>query len=197
MAAMFSVAAFACAGCENEKDASKSNFQRAIQAYFDSLGGACIGVNSEELPYTKETDLLGFGDKSPALVSAGLLSSRRTKMPLAAGQATTGTEFSLTDIGKKHLVKHRPGFAGKTIALSFCTGKYEVASVDNFTEPSAAMGTTVSEVDYHYKLADAADWIKTPAILEAYPQFAGDLKDSAAARAIMILTANGWIRDKR
>jgi hypothetical protein len=70
-------------------------------------------------------------------------------------------------------------------------------SVDNFTEPSAFMGATVSQVDYHYKLADAAGWLKNPAILEAYPEFADVVKDVAAARATMVLAANGWIRDKR
>jgi alcohol dehydrogenase (NADP+) len=81
-----------------------------------NLGGrACIAVNSDELPYT--TDFVGL-DKSPALVNAGLLASRQTKMLLAGGQSTTGTEFSLTDLGKQYLVKNRPGFA-KTIALSF------------------------------------------------------------------------------
>ena len=77
------VALLALPGCGDKKEASKGNFQSAIQAYMDTTPGACVALPAKEAPFSLEKDGGFFRDrlaKAAALVEAGLLSARDTEV---------------------------------------------------------------------------------------------------------------------
>jgi len=138
------------AGCGSKQDANKSNFQSAIQDYLNTKNGVCVMVPAKEVPFTlQKTGGMNFinePEKAAALVSAGLLSAKDTQVKAAFGnQMVAGIQYSLTDEGKKYLVKGAAGNVGNWDA--FCGGKYKVKEVENFTQPADMFGTKISQVN--------------------------------------------------
>ena len=95
--------------------------------------------------------------RADALVEAGLLTKRDTEVKAMFGnKMEPATEYQVTDTGKKFLVANGANtMAGQD---AFCSGKYTVVEVSNFTEPSDMMGVKLSQVNYRYKVEGADDW---------------------------------------
>ncbi|MEP9737985.1 hypothetical protein QYG74_23800, partial [Xanthomonas euvesicatoria] len=127
---------------------------KAIQAYLDTQKGLCAAIPAKGLPFTlANQDMLGGQNKkrADALVDAGLLTKRDTEVKAMFGnKMEPATEYQITDTGKKFLVAN----GANTLAAqdAFCTGKYTVVEVDNFTEPSDMMGVKLSQVNFRYKV---------------------------------------------
>jgi len=193
------VAAFVLAGCNGSKDANKSNFQAAIQAYLDTTTGACVPLPDKEMPFKIE-QADGFGKdrrlRADALVEAGLLTRKGAEVPQFPGsnRLVPGFEYALTEAGRKQLVKG----AGGNLANwdGFCAGKYKVVSIANFTDPANLFGSQVSQVNYRYKIEAPAKWAALPAIQAAFPKLARDMKDDAADKAVLVLTNDGWVHER-
>src|SRR6202042_198653 len=88
-------------------------------------------------------------------------------------QKVPATEYSLTEEGKKYLVKSGAGNVGGFDA--FCGGKYKVKEVENFTEPADMFGTKISQVNFTVVAEDAPNWAKQPQVKAAYPDVTGGL----------------------
>lgn len=192
------VAALVLAGCGSSKEANKSNFKAAIQAYLNSKPGACVALPQEQTPFKIEKN--GFDraalNRADALVEVGLLTRRDADVPPYAGatRLVPGFEYDLSAQGKKHLVKEAAGSIGKWDG--FCAGKYKVVEVTNFSEPGDAFGLKVSQVNYRYKVEGPASWAGTPAIRSAYPHLARDLGDDPSDKAVLVATNDGWMHER-
>jgi hypothetical protein len=140
-------------GCNDPKEASKSNFEQVINKY--------LLENKEKISCKP------IGDKFPIEDSYGVL-SRTFKKYVDYGllkkeikekmvmQLLTGKErkeerdsYYLTDRGKKYLTN------GK-----FCFGVPKVEKIINFTEPMSVGGMKITEVNYTYILEDLPEWYK-------------------------------------
>lgn len=189
----------ALAGCSSKQDANKSNFQSAIQDYLNTRKGVCVMVPAKELPFSISRAggffLKSQSDQADALVSAGLLSAKDTQVKAVIGnQMVPGVEYSLTDEGKKYLVKGGAGNVGNWDA--FCGGKYKVKEVENFTQPADMFGTKVSQANYLYEVNDAPNWAKMPAIQAAYPSVKRDLTGIPGDKAVLVATSEGWMHER-
>lgn len=196
--AAFSSLALILAACGSAKDANKSNFSTAIQAYLDTQNGLCAAVPANELPFTLGNQgMLGQQNKqrADALADAGLLTKQDTEVKAMFGnKMEPATEYQITDAGKKHLVAKGANTLGRQVA--FCTGKYAVIEVDNFTEPSDMMGVKVSQVNFSYKVEGAADWAKSEDLRAAYKHVVDQAQGNTQGKAALILTNDGWMHER-
>ncbi|MFM0390984.1 hypothetical protein [Paraburkholderia phytofirmans] len=190
---------FLLSGCGSKQDASKGNFQTAIQDYLNTKTGVCVMMPAKEAPFTLQKkggmDFINAPEKAAALVSAGLLSAKDMDVKSAFGnQMVPGAQYSLTDEGKKYLVKGGAGNMGGWDA--FCGGKYKVKEVENFTQPADMFGTKISQVNYLYEVDDAPAWAKQPAIQAAYPSVQHDVTGSPGDKAVLVATNDGWMHER-
>jgi hypothetical protein len=189
---------FSVSACGSEKDANKSNFSKAIQAYLDTQNGLCAGLPAKSVPFTLSppqmfnTDSI---DRANALAAAGLLSTQKTEVKAMFGnKMDPATQYDLTEAGKKYLVTLGAGTLNQQAA--FCTGKDKMVEVDTYTEPADMRGIKVSQVNYHYKVEDAADWAKVEGLRGVYKNFADYAKGDIQAKAVLILTGDGWMHER-
>lgn len=183
--------ALALAACGSAKDANKSNFSKAIQAYLDTQNGICANLPARALrpwPSMSWFSSLKGSSRADALADAGLLSKHDTELKALFGGTVPGTEYEVTELGRKYL--------GERHKFAFCTGSYTVVDVDNFTEPSDMMGMKVSQVNFHYKAKDTADWIKNDKVQAAYTNVAEEAKGDIRGHAGLVLTNDGWLHER-
>jgi hypothetical protein len=79
---------------------------------------------------------------------------------------------------------------------AFCTGKYTVVEVNNFTEPSDMMGVKLSQVNYRYKVEGADDWAKSEGMRANYKNFSEQTQGDIQGKAAVILTNDGWMHER-
>jgi hypothetical protein len=186
------------AACGSPKDANKSNFGKAIQAYLDTQNGLCAALPAKGTPFSLPKQNF-FGEENQkhadALVDAGLLTKRDTEMKAGFGnKMDPATEYQITETGKKYLrAKAADTWAQQD---AFCTGKYTAVEVDNFTEPSDIRGVKVSQVNFHYKVEGAADWAKSESIRANYKNIADQSQGDIQGKAVLILTNDGWMHER-
>ncbi len=191
-------AVVALTGCGNSKEASKGNFKAAVQAHLDKKQGVCTVIAEKDFPFSveKEGFLRDRYAQASALAEAGLLTKTDITMTvtgLGGNQQIPGAEFNLTEEGKKFRLTEA-GVLGPT--NSFCTGKFKVSEVKNYTEPSDQMGVKMSRVNYVSSVEDVADWAKLPGVQKAFPRLASEIKPQVEGQAVLILTSEGWIHEK-
>lgn len=190
--------ALVLAACGSAKDASKSNFSKAVQVYLDTQNGLCAAIPAQALPFTlaNEGTLSQASKKrADALVEAGLLTQRATEEKAMFGnRMVPATEYQITDSGKKFLV---PKGADTLVRQdAFCTGKYTMVTVENFTEPSDMMGVKLSQVNYSYKIEGADGWATSEGIRANYKHFAEQTQGDIQGKAALILTNEGWMHER-
>lgn len=185
-------AMLALASCGSPKDASKGNFQTALQSWFDA-NPECITINqmpAEVRADAAPKDRAGY----EALTTAGLLSveRRRIERPKIMG----------TDMSYDALI-YRPTKTGEQVirkSANRLTGGYElcfarraVVEFTSYTEPADVMGLRASQVRYRYRLEDVAPWAQTATVRSAIPRLATALDaPEGEDKASLILTSEGW-----
>ena len=177
--------------CGGPKDANKGNFGKAIQNYLNTKksNGLCFNVpTTEKIPFQMgKVSVMGSNEKSNALVDAGLLSKRAVN----TGLFGPGFEYQITDLGKKYFIAKIDGRFD-----AFCTGKYTSVEIDNFTNPARDMrGMTISQVNFHYKLTEFADWAKTQNLIDSY-HLKNKVQDDISEKADLVLTNDGWVHER-
>ncbi|OXJ06753.1 hypothetical protein CFB45_37455 [Burkholderia sp. HI2500] len=126
------------------------------------------------------------------LVKAGLLSARdgTTKETPLFGTGPKDVPakiYNLTDEGKKALAN--PDGKGTDL----CAGHYKVDEVVRFTQPSNALGSTMSEVSYTFSTVDVPAWAKSDEVRQVYTGLASQLADHQKGRTMLVLASDGWI----
>lgn len=211
----------ALSGCSDPKEASKSNFESAIDAWI-SKNPPCLSVPHGSIEPREATDrpFPRYLDSSPvtasfalenrerqrapfdALVDAGLLKVEETTIEAKAGlfadtvQKVPVRAYDLTDAGTRAISTKRETTAFSSPSQHFCYGTPKVDEIDQFTEPGDAMGMKVSQVSYRYHIADLPAWAKNTLMQAAFPQLAKDTAESLKGKAAVVLTNEGWVHER-
>lgn len=202
------LATLLCA-CSSSKDANEANFEKAINAHLAKTcatikpGGFMAGnaypiTVALELPnnYRSQaaTDKVNTDNtrQLEVLVKAGLFSVKdgTTKPSWSFGatpKEVPAKIYSLTDEGKKALANP----SGKGTEL--CAGHYKVDKIIRFTQPSNAMGSTMSEVSYTFVPVDVPAWAKSDEVRQVYTGLSLMLGGTQSGRSVLILANDGWI----
>ncbi|MGF6637183.1 hypothetical protein [Paraburkholderia sp. MM6662-R1] len=197
----------ALAACGSAKDANNGNFEKALNAHFarecipvqpfvmaennrqyplvvalqpkPTIASLEVGVEQNNASATRPLDVL---------VHAGLLSvsdGTAKKRGWLGGEYTAPTKtYSLTDAGKKALVSPDE--------LTMCAGHYKVDEVARFSEPSNALGHTISEVSFTFSPVDVPAWAKDDGVRKVYGLNAR-MADHAKGTRTLVLASDGWI----
>ncbi len=207
------VAALCLSSCDNPKSASKDHFAAALNQAFKHQplclmigNGNVIASNQPDKNFEKayfNANPAGFGFGDPlaqfdALTAAGFY-DRGNDTILAAtlfgqGRAQNVTVYTITKAGQDASTVAEGPMADMR-HRQFCYGTLRVKEIADYTEPTAAMGSTISEVRYTTEVQDRAKWSEAPAILSAFPTVATSV-NGQTQRAVLVLTNDGW-RDSR
>jgi hypothetical protein len=191
----------ALGACHSAKDATDGNFAKAIDAKFSE---GCVpvkfNIGFSKFPVsvavvqpgilTSVDDARRLNESSfgplDALVAAGLLTGTEAQIdrPYGLKGKEPGKVYALTDAGTNALKD--------PAAATFCAGHYKVDEVVNFTEPSNAMGATVSDVHYTFSPVDVPAWANSDAVKKAFPSLVEELGSHQKGRATLVLMNNGW-----
>lgn len=197
------IVVIACLGtaCTSKTAATKGNFKNAIQAELDK-DPACISAdvpkdvpsfNGRLRPDEQLEPLVKVGlvTRSQAMVQQSVMDvmfgEKRKKVP--------GLHYELSSLGKQYVkpVK-RPmmGFGGPS--ANVCYGNRKVDEVVRYTEPASAMGMTVTQVTYTWKLTNVADWAKNPDVEKTYytPRDLQAADTPEQANMDLALSNDGW-----
>lgn len=211
------------AGCSSDKEVSKSNFTKVIDRYF---ADSCILIapRNTNFPVTVQLEADDTGasaDNKPqtvtrqeriaqrnteltrqyeALVDIGLLeveSGSAEVVPLFSRTAVRVPTkvYTLTPQGEKALVTGPKNFLGGR-SQGFCAGHYRVDDIVSFSEPSQAMGYTISQVTYHFSPNAVMDWVTKDTIAAAFPRLSKQLEKHQQDKVALILMNDGWVHEK-
>ncbi|GIZ51874.1 hypothetical protein [Noviherbaspirillum aridicola] len=189
-------------GCSDPKAASESNFKKAAQAYLDSVYPKCYVTQTFPYTTTYHTGRKDTGDLLHALVKAGLLAEKELSRQKTDGWMTAKGDdfivkstFELTEEGRKHY-KSDGGKPMGYDAGGYCAGKAEVDEIVRYTEPSDALGTRISRVNYTYRVKDLPKWALTPELVAVVPALKQDVESKEKPVKVtegFVLTNEGWI----
>jgi len=192
--------------CGNDpKAANEANFGKALNAHYAQMK-QCVRIgsapNADGIIQEFRTDGSVQDKQLPfynGLVSLGLLEavSYQKGKKNFSGQVTGKADwvgYKFSDSGKAYL---RPADMDKeafsTGARNLCFGTPEVVEIINFTEPADAMGVTVSNVKYTYRLVDVAPWASDTALTTQFEWLPERItSDGITKDDDLVLTNNGW-----
>ncbi|RXJ90743.1 hypothetical protein CRV01_06225 [Arcobacter sp. CECT 8983] len=158
-------------GCGNPKEANNENFEKVVNKYLlekkDNLTCTKVGTR-----FPIKDDFGIYGNTYKKFVDSGLMKvdaeEYETKDFLSGEMKKKyKNSYDLTEKGKEHLNN------GK-----FCFGTPVVTKVISFTEPTAFMDRTVSEIKYTYKLNDLPKWF--------------NYNEDRKGKLLVFLTNEGW-----
>lgn len=191
-------------GCGDPKEASKPNFEKAINAYFQTAP-ECIDVFvRDKLPVTVQVS--GYStskvERYDRFVKVGLLKAtdgEAESAGLFSKERVKTRQYELTDEGKRYYFEDASNpvlvFAVGA-SRGFCFGKRSVAEIKNFSEPSNLDGLTVSQVNFTYRISDVAKWSEDSDIRAAFPEMAKKLTTPAVdGKATLVKTGDGWVHE--
>jgi hypothetical protein len=178
------------------KKANNENFKAAIQVWLDQ--------NPESIAVSLPVEYPDFQGKHhlddglEALAAKGLVA--KSTAPVHEGSYSAalmehkpgmlpGIRYDLTAKGKQY---QRTSTRGITPTNVLAFAEKQVVNIVRYSEPTAAMGKTVSEVIYTYELVHVADWAKDPGVQQHY--YTGRLLTDKPqeAQAVLALMSDGW-----
>lgn len=174
------------AACQGSRQADEDSFSTAIQSYLDSRDGLCVGVPGRVYPYQAEHD-------SALIVQDRARLAALAKVGLLRDVGSVNAPRYELQPGAQRYVRHADSAQSKGEHDAFCTGRLALDRVTFFTEPASSGGFTVSQVNFVYRLADAADWIKDAAVLDVYEDLQVLVAPEVLGQARMILRNDGWV----
>jgi hypothetical protein len=202
--------AIALTGCGSPKEASKENFKDVISNYLDN---SCIMVSPgrKGFPITLElrpsdekwaaTRNIEITKRYDALVGIGMLevedgSTQVRKNLYNDEMITVPTKiYSFSKKGEEaYRKKEGRGFLGGP-RQGFCVATYKVNEVSSFSEPSQAMGYTISNVNFSVSPKDIKDWATNESITKAFPRLAAELAENQKKSTILVLMNDGWVHE--
>jgi len=195
------------AACGSSKEANNGNFEKALNAHFTrdciTIQPFVMAAEGNGYPMTvvmqQKNDFITQAQVDQnnatmtrhvdALVKAGVLSvsdSTKQEKPMFGNrEITVPTKvYVLTDAGKKAIVN--------SAGTAMCIGHYKVDEVVRFTEPSNAMGHTISSVSFTVSPVDVPDWAKGADVQKAYG-LDKKLADHIKMTSTVVLASDGWV----
>lgn len=210
---LLAAAALCLSSCDNPKSASKNHFAAALnQAYTHQP--LCLAVgngnvvaanqpekNFEKVYFSATPGGFSFGDplsQFDALAAAGFYDKGQDTILAATlfgqGRPQNVTVYTITKAGQAASAVAE-GPVADMRHRQFCYGMLKVKKIIDYTEPTAAMGSTVSEVRHTTEVQNRAKWSEAPAVLSAFPEIPTSV-DEHTQTATLVLTNEGW-RDSR
>jgi len=202
---------FTCmlAACGSSKNANNGNFEKALNAHFQrdciTIQPFVMAAEGNGYPMTvvmqQKNDFIKQAQVDQnnatitravdALVKAGVLSvsdgTKQEKSLFGNREITVPTKvYALTDAGKKAIVN--------PAGTAMCIGHYKVDEIVRFTEPSNAMGQTISTVSFTVSPVDVPDWAKSEDVQKLYG-LNTKLAEHAKATRTVVLASDGWVDD--
>jgi len=192
------------AGCSDPKAATKSNFKKVAEAYYQDQANQKLCF---KLPDNDEL-LLGFFGSVPedrgaivastdhttykeleSLTKHALLTreTRALQESKMFGKSPVSYRYKLTE-------KSKPYLGGSEGTL--CYAKLKLLSVKEFTAPAQLFGKTISEVTLVLRYDDVADWMQDKDIQANFLRKVIDLKAPKELKKTFILMNDGWQIDK-
>jgi hypothetical protein len=181
------IAVLSLAGCSRKTDATKPNFEKAINSFY-SKHPECLFPQPVRFPTRADTDKIEQTQGYDALTDLGFLQRQQdTKKTFIFGSKQV-SDYDLSDKGRSLWTQdpQQPGFG------NFCFGHRTVTSIDNFTANTSTNAPSTTRVDYHYRIEGAPDWAKNDKIKNAFPETTAALSAPQPATANLVLTADGW-----
>ena len=189
-AATVAVAIVACSG---KSTPSNDNFAAAIRLKMASGNDHCLPAVS--WPASSQPSDHGnpyaFYDAGVGYVHAGL-ATMKEEGPSAATSFRKRTVFSLSDEGKKALIRERYQPYPHQETGRFCYGKPQLTKVLRWDEPVAAGSSTTTMVYYEYELIDVPKWARADDLRAAYPVLASEVTGKGRGSMRLSLTDGGW-----
>lgn len=199
---LISLVALVAVGCGNPSDANKTNFQNAINAYFEK-SPACIHIfGAREMPETiKVTPLrqqtISAYDNFVRLGLLQVTESETQEVGVLGYHKIKTRKYELTEEGKQYYslgtIKNVGAMFGG--AGTFCYGKRTVSEIKNFSEPANMMGMTISNVNFSYKITEVAPWANDANIRETYKDIEKTITGKNEGKATLVKTNEGWIHE--
>lgn len=184
-------------GCGSPKDASKSNFKKAINKHYQKdCESVSPGYSNFPVKIRVYDSKITESEMKPydALASIGFLDAKEETEKGAAffGKPPVyrSKVYSLTEKGKAALKNASPN---KNFNNNFCVATLKVDEISNFTVPSAALGLTVSKVNYTVSPEKISDWANNPQIQKAFPKIPKILEKKHSASTDLVLMNDGWL----
>jgi hypothetical protein len=185
---------FALCACSDPKEASKENFEAALNRdlahdreclefklpaeYYAAAKGKAVGLDQQWLE---------------ALARKGLVAKRTETKDDWRGIRSAQDIYELTSKGAEFVPKDKGKKSGLGSSYTeLCYGVGKVVEVTNFTAPSNTFGQTVSQVQFAYKVHDVAEWASEPPLTE-FKRLASAVRGEAITdEEMLLLTDNGW-----
>ncbi len=185
------ISALILGGCGSKKDATKDNFEEAINARFEKK---CIEIGRMYKDLPLEIRAKDYEKKSlDNLVKVGLLASKPEKIEIKSmfgnnKRMEDGFVYTLTPEGDKYYQKEDK---------VFCAGRYEVKEIINFSEPLDVLGRVMTRVKFTKIARDVPSWAEEWAGFSENKNFAmyvaeNPIEDSAD----LVLTNEGWMHHR-
>lgn len=132
-----------------------------------------------------------FYDAGMGFLKAGLVSVKE-QGPNASTNFRKKVIFSLTDDGRKALVRDSYQPYPNQDTGHFCYGKAKPTKVLKWSEPVTMGSATGTTVFYSYEMTEVPKWAHSDLLKAAYPSLGNDMSGAAQATMPVMLTNRGW-----
>lgn len=186
VATLLAGAFFFAAGC-NKESATKPNYEVAINDYYKAHP-SCLWSEPKKFPVQAATSDDAKTTNYDALTDAGLLTRTTGEKKVMIVASKQVNNYDLSDKGRQSWTAdpNQPGYG------NFCYGHRDVTSIDSVTPGTSSNGAQTAQVNYHYKIGDAAPWTNSQEIKTAFPNVASALGDTHADTASLTQTGDHW-----
>ncbi len=191
-------------GCSSSKDATNSNFEKAINKYLKNncylLPIKKLGLGKLKFPISihmyslyrvEREERQALADKLDALVDIGFLILNERKKIVDLGmlgkKESMVKTYNLTNEGRKNF-----STSGR-YENGFCAATFEVEEILNFTEPAERSGYTVSNVKYTISPKEVSGWLEKSMLNRVFTEISNDLIENQNRSSTLVLTNNGWV----
>ena len=173
-------------GC-NKGDNNDLNYKTAINDHFKAFP-ACIWSEPKKIPVQAETSDDSKTEGYDALTQEGLLTRTTAEKKVLIIASKQVNNYDLSEKGRTSWTpdSSQPGYG------NFCYGHREVTSIDNSTLGTNGAGAKTVDVNYHYQVANVADWANSQEMKTAYPSIASSLGSNSSDTATLVTTGDHW-----
>jgi hypothetical protein len=174
------------AGCNKQAD-TRQNYEAAINDYYKAHP-SCLWSEPKKFPVQAATSDDAKTEGYDALTDAGLLTRTTGEKKVMIVASKQVNNYDLSDKGRTSWAANpnQPGYG------NFCFGHRDVTSIDSVTPGKDSAGNKTAQVNYHYKIADVADWANSQEIKTAFPGVGTSLSESRADTASLMQTGDHW-----
>jgi hypothetical protein len=180
------VLALIATGC-NKGDNNDLNYKTAINDHFKAFP-ACIWSEPKKFPVQAATSDDSKTEGYDALTQEGLLTRTTAEKKVLIIASKQVNNYDLSEKGRTSWTpdSSQPGYG------NFCYGHREVTSIDNSTLGTNGAGAKTVDVNYHYQVANVADWANSQEMKTAYPSIASSLGSNSSDTATLVTTGDHW-----